>query len=182
MSNLSDIKRLRAEEKELRRKNTLGELRKEFDKQKRLEWQEIRAKHQSKASQIEVELTALRQQMARVAQELIDSGVSKTAIGDAYGTKDRKTINDLLDYVANVESDTRLTLVPDFEEDGRLPVWRVHASGYKGWTGEVTVYADEDGDPVVYGDFPQDFIGTELHQEIAGGLTGDFNIAWSEAF
>lgn len=179
MTNLSEITRLRAEEKALRRANSLTALRTEFDKKKREEWQRIKENYDAGA--VEVQIAALRQQMARIAVQLREEGVSKTLIGEAYGSKDRRTIDMLLDSAIAEGQETYLTLEPSFEEDGRLPVWRIHATNYDGWTGTVTVYADEDGDPVIYGDLPNELRGTKLHQEIAGGATGDFSSAWSQA-
>lgn len=178
MPQLSDITVLRAQARELKKRNSLTEKRRVFEERKRAEWREIRENHDD--AETAVQLEAIRQQTAKIMLELLNQGVSKTALGEAYGSKDRGTINELLDSAVLESEITSLTLVPtDLEGVGNG--FRVDATNYDGWTGTVYVYADEDGDPTIYGEPDSSFMGTALHQEIAGGISGDFSAAWAEA-
>lgn len=178
MAQLTDIIRLRAEERQVKRRNSLTELRKEFEARKREEWAKIRSEYEN--SKTEVEVIALRQQMARIMLELREQGVTKRQLGEAYGTKDMRTINELLDSAVLEEEVASISVVGCELEDVGAG-FRVDATNYHGWSGTVFVYADEDGDPVIFGEPPADFIGTQLHREIAGGARGDFSSAWEEA-
>lgn len=180
MASLNDIVRLRAAEKQAKRRGSITALRQEFDRKKAQEWLEIEREFNSTHSQDEA--MSIRREMAVVARELYENGTSKRAIGIAYGTKDARTINELIYSAPSVEDYQHIAIVPDAELEGYedVQLFKVVSTQYGGFTGEIIVYADSDGD-VVVASAPPEFYGTELHKEIAGGLTGDFNDAWSQA-
>lgn len=170
MPNLSDITALRQLERETKLAHSLTTKRKEFEQRKREEWRAIKESHDEGA--VEIEIAAIRQRMANIMLELKEQGVTKKQLGEAYGSKDARTINELLDSGV-LESSIASTNLYETEEN----TWVFSFTNYRGYSGEVTVCEDGDGDVTIL-DLPAHLQGTELHREIIGGLIGDFTTLW----
>lgn len=170
MATLADISALRQLERETKVTYSLTEKRRAFEQRKREEWQAIKAGHNEMDALVEV--AAIRQRLANVMLDLHQQGYTKKQLGEAYGSKDARTINELLDSGV-IEAE--LSTVDLTQGEGET--WILSVVNYRGHSGEIVLYADEDGDATVL-EMPASLQGTELHQEIIGGLTGEITTLW----
>lgn len=173
---IHEIPLLRNRIKDYKKDTGLTALRKEFDVRKREEWQEILRSYD--VSDRAVQISVMEQELARLVAGLHLSGVSKKDLCEAYGTKDYGTINRLIESaLPEIEADALKVIQIDEAGD----FFEVTAYHYHGFTGTVKVFRDSDGYPMlVDGELTDDLKGTQLHQEIAGGATGEFSSYWEE--
>lgn len=173
---IHEIPLLRNKIRDYKKDTGLTTLRKEFEARKREEWQEILRNYN--VSDRAVQISVLEQELARLVAGLHLSGVPKKDLCEAYGTKDYGTITRLIESaLPELEADSLKVL--QIDETGDL--FEIDAYHYHGFTGTVKVFRDSDGYPMlVDGELTDELRGTHLHQEIAGGATGEFSSYWEE--
>lgn len=137
----------------------------DFDARKRIEWEQTVL-----ATKIELSL-----ELNRLKAE----GVKISELMRAYGTKDRRTVLNLLALTGTIEMTGNVVVEP-VENEMYPNVRRIRVDSFTGWTVDGKAGTPYSGSLLVYGDdnllvppIPETEYGNILHRELVHGTAFD---------